>query len=46
MRHSAESIFGVESNRITPSIRIYVQSALAHESGVPYKEKNRRSQIS
>jgi hypothetical protein len=49
MRHSAKSIFGVESNRITPPIRIYIQNRLVHESGdqgYRLKKKNRGSKIS
>jgi hypothetical protein len=31
MPHSAELIFGVKLNRITPPIQIYFKTALAHE---------------
>jgi hypothetical protein len=35
MWHSAESIFVVEFNRISPRIRIYMQNRFSHESGDP-----------
>jgi hypothetical protein len=42
MRHSAESIFVVEFNRISPRIRIYMQNRLAHESGDPGVQFNEK----
>jgi hypothetical protein len=46
MRHSADLIFFVESNRITPQIRIYsiFKTALAHESGDPGVLFNKKKQ--
>jgi hypothetical protein len=44
MRHSTESIFVVESNRITPRIRIYIKTILAHDQrtqGYSLTEKTR-----
>jgi hypothetical protein len=47
MRRSAESILGVDSTRITPRIRTYIQNHLAQGyPGVPFKEKIRGSKIS
>jgi hypothetical protein len=42
MRHSAESIFAFEFNRISPRIRIYIQNLLAHESGDPGVQFNEK----
>jgi hypothetical protein len=49
MRHIAESIFVVESNRITPRIRIIMQNRLSpwvrEPRGTVWRKKNQRSKI-